>query len=473
MNVSLMSFSKKKNSTATPSSGGSTKTGTLRTGCSVLNPVIGFELSRITFANWNYAYISDFYRYYYIQDWKWEGGLWWAYMEVDPLASFKVGIGASSCYVLRAASEYDGFISDSLYPTKCIKLATKTQLESPWTATTFSNGIYIVGVIGRGSSAGAVNYYALSPSDMNSLREFLMSDSTYLGTMEITSELAKALFNPFQYIVSAMWFPLTASDIPIGAQGNIALGWWNTSVSAAKVIIFHNTLHKTFNLSASPYAVSIGRQYLASTPFSRYYVYYPPFGEIELDGQIVSSFILGGENETFSTIEITADIKIDYITGQSYLRLSCSGIELAYREAQIGVPCQLGQITADIGKGITTFARESDFSSISMITNPAGTVITNLAATYDGIAAAAPRALISGNQCGESVASLDPVLTVIFNRPVDDSREENGRPLCKTKTISSLSGYIKTMNSDIVIAGATDAEQEQIRAMMNGGFFYE
>ena len=113
-----MSFSKKKNSTATPSSNSEPLSGTLREGCSVIKPIIGFELSRLTFANWNYAYISDFYRYYYIQDWVWDEGLWWAYMEVDPLASFKAGIGASSCYVLRSASEYNNKIIDSIYPTR-------------------------------------------------------------------------------------------------------------------------------------------------------------------------------------------------------------------------------------------------------------------------------------------------------------------------------------------------------------------
>lgn len=468
-----MSFSKKKNSTATPSSNSEPLSGTLREGCSVIKPIIGFELSRLTFANWNYAYISDFYRYYYIQDWVWDDGLWWAYMEVDALGSFKAGIGASSCYVLRSASEYNKLLSDSFYPSNCIKLTTSTQLTNIWSANSFMFGMYIVGVVGKGSSAGAVNYYLLSPSGMNTLRNFLMSDATYLGTLEITNELAKALFNPFQYIVSAMWFPLSSSDFPTGTSGTINFGWWTTDVSATKMISFHKTKSTSFTVSASPYVVATGKAYLASSPYSHYYVYYPPFGEMELDPQILSATILGGENSTFQSATVNVDVKIDFITGQAHLRLSVDGTPIAYRESQIGVPCQLGQITADIGKGVTTVLKEQQTGFLSALNDPFGMVSKNLAALYDGLEAAMPRALITGNQGGESVASLDPYLTVTFNRPVDDNIQEYGRPLCKTKVISSLSGYIKTMKSDVTLAGATDFEQEQVRMIMDGGFFYE
>ena len=55
---------------------------------------------------------------------------------------------------------------------------------------------------------------------------------------------------------------------------------------------------------------------------------------------------------------------------------------------------------------------------------------------------------------------------------VDEDNENRGRPLCKVRTINTLSGYILVTDADIEIA-AMEAEQQEIRSYMEGGFFYE
>ena len=54
----------------------------------------------------------------------------------------------------------------------------------------------------------------------------------------------------------------------------------------------------------------------------------------------------------------------------------------------------------------------------------------------------------------------------------DEDLASRGRPLCKAKTISSLSGYIMCSDADPDIA-CTDYELAQIVSYMNGGFYYE
>lgn len=475
MNVSLMSFSKKKNSTATPSSGGSTKTGTLRTGCSVLNPIIGFELSRTTFANWNYAYISDFYRYYYIQDWKWEGGLWWAYMEVDPMASFKAGIGASSCYVLRAASEGDEKIIDELYPATCKRITKHVILENPIIeATDFTEGTYVIGIMGKNASAGAVSYYALTPSQMGSFRSALLSDSSYVGITEITDNLLKSLFNPAQYLVSANWFPY---EITGSGSGNIDVGWWQSSASASTlnnfVLEFDDTLELEFEVEEENW-----RGYMFSAPYSTYTIIIPPFGEIQLDPQIVAAdMTFDPELPSFGMLELEYNVKVDLISGNGYLLLKTSaGSILTFREGKMAVPVQLGQVTQDIA-GATTSTISSSFTGATAA-KMSGSVGLGAAITVLGTVASAaqymaPRAVSVGMNAGIALYSFNIIAEMTYTPIVEENVSENGKPLCQTKTISSLSGYIKTMNADITLSGATDAEQEQIRAMMNGGFFYE
>lgn len=49
-----------------------------------------------------------------------------------------------------------------------------------------------------------------------------------------------------------------------------------------------------------------------------------------------------------------------------------------------------------------------------------------------------------------------------------------GYPLCQTKTISTLSGFILCANDgDIAIYGATETERQAVIAFMTGGFYYE
>ena len=468
MNVSLMSFSKKKNSTATPSSSGSAHNGTLRVGCSVLNPVIGFELSRTTFANWNYAYISDFYRYYYIQDWKWEGGLWWAYMEVDPMASFKVGIGASSCYVLRSASEYDNSIIDNLYPSEAYSYGTSpAEYVDYLDIEHLTDSIYVVGIIGQGDGGkgGAVTYYAFTEGQLSAFKAQLLTTTDFVGITEITTELLKSLLNPFQYVVSCMWFPISYSNISGSEVSNVKLGWWTINASAKKISATTYSLND-LEVYAEPVqkAITDGGGFRFSSPFSTYTLIIPPFGEINLDSQIIAEGInySGSQHK----IQVTFKIRIDLMTGNGYMELWCREYTLGFFEGKFGVSCQLGQVTQNVAGSIASTSGAA--ASIA-----SGNIFPAVASVISGIQYAMPRLVTRGINAGRAVYSYGAYITSKYNPPVTGNPDENGRPLFRTKTISSLSGYIKTMNADIVLAGATDEEQEQVRAFMNGGFFYE
>lgn len=66
-------------------------TGTLRDETSIISPTI--VIQNETPIRFNYAYIPDFKRYYYINNIESvRTGVWKVYMEVDPLMSFKTDI---------------------------------------------------------------------------------------------------------------------------------------------------------------------------------------------------------------------------------------------------------------------------------------------------------------------------------------------------------------------------------------------
>ena len=66
MNVIFYSHLKRSNSTKLPS-GGTEIACVLKDDCSVISPVL--EIKTATLPDYNYAYIPDFGRYYYVNDW--------------------------------------------------------------------------------------------------------------------------------------------------------------------------------------------------------------------------------------------------------------------------------------------------------------------------------------------------------------------------------------------------------------------
>ena len=101
-----------------------TVSGVLRDESSVVDPVIlietsnpvKFNISDLTASN--YAYISEFSRYYYIRNWEAvRTGLWRCTMHTDVLKTFSEGILGSPCVVAKSTNRFNLFLNDGQY--KC------------------------------------------------------------------------------------------------------------------------------------------------------------------------------------------------------------------------------------------------------------------------------------------------------------------------------------------------------------------
>lgn len=106
--------------------------GNLREECSVIEPLINFEHDGLM--TYNYAYIPDFRRYYFIKKiTNIRANVWAVEFEVDPLMSFKGDILALDVVVDKQSSETvgDEYIDDGSLITRC---------ESFTTVYNFSNG---------------------------------------------------------------------------------------------------------------------------------------------------------------------------------------------------------------------------------------------------------------------------------------------------------------------------------------------
>lgn len=97
---------------------GSDITGTLREDCSVINPVIAIEgLSDLSV---NYAYITEFGRYYYINNIVCKGKLFELQMHVDVLKTYASGIRGNNAVIARQQNEYNLYLQDGVFKTEAI-----------------------------------------------------------------------------------------------------------------------------------------------------------------------------------------------------------------------------------------------------------------------------------------------------------------------------------------------------------------
>lgn len=92
-----------------------TMDGNLRDECSVISPTILVEHSNLS--NYNYAYIPEFKRYYFITEiTSVRNNLWRISLKVDVLESFKSDILNLSCIVDKQQNQsYSNYIDDGSY----------------------------------------------------------------------------------------------------------------------------------------------------------------------------------------------------------------------------------------------------------------------------------------------------------------------------------------------------------------------
>lgn len=489
----FINFTKRQNSTKIPVVSGivekHTMTGYLKEPCSVMKPVINIQNIPVQNAPcvMTYAYIPTFYRYYFVKDWVWNDGLWTVQLEVDVLASYKSHIGDSYAYVERSAYTYNGRIKDKLYPAKDDFVITETRLTGcPWIGWDIEDGCYVLGIISRTTTnnvGGAVQYYALTQTQITQLLEYMLNDQFYndagfQNNQQVNHELAKCLVNPIQYITSCMWFPTSVSTFTTASDMTIKVGPW-TTIGTGKPIYQRVAYRTSFEvtLPVHPQASTRG-EYLNYPPYTNYMCMLPPFGCFPLD----PTYMKDDRKVKFSA-------QVDGITGKACLQVCREDTQAGTTDffyltsAMFGVPIQLAQVTSDFLKSATSLvgAVSGVVGAIGqgMIGNFVGATHSGLMALTsvgNAIESAMPQAISQGVDGSftafERLTGSYPSIITKCTQIVDEDNNEMGRPLCEVKKINTLSGFIKC-GEVTVDYYAFDDELTQIHNHLLRGFFWE
>lgn len=500
-------FYKKENSTKRPDNNTNkvTITGHLKEPCSILHPVISLQ-SPINSSQpndfYSYAYVPLFSRYYWVDEWVWNNGLWEVHLDVDVLATYKTIIGETTEYILRTDStsngEFNGAISDTTYPALCDVQIDQTNFRNPFVTQT-NQGTYVVGIIGSddNNAVGAVTYYALTPSQFGDLKATLFGvDGLYVMGLidsptapynwtatDIGEQIFKTMYNPFQYIVSCSWFPVATSDIPGTAVSTLKIGWWIYTVSGKRMSqTVGNFADEVLQLPSHP-QYTRGR-YLNHAPYTQRTLY-GKFGSVPID---TSYFDLDNPIVTDPYQYLVNTYSVDYVTGQCLFQVFASrystgtGRKLIHKtEFLIGVPIQLAQIGTDFLGAVSTAIKEGGSIAGSAITGylgggTAGAIAGGVAGLGTGIYnilnSVMPQLETSGVNGSFIANELSTSLISKYYIVVEEDITHRGRPLCINKRINTLSGFILCAEGDIDL-NAYDSERREVKRFLTEGFFWE
>lgn len=451
MNINVWTnFSKKVNSTLQPT-GGTQISVVLKENCSIENPVFIVSTPMT-----DYTYVEAFGHYYFVSDIvNLNAGQSEIHCGIDPMATYKTEIGATSAFVL-----YDG-TSNTEIPDS--RLSTKTTatyaIQTGTMRSDLSNtGSFIVslnGVKKVGSYVVPESFINLLVPDITTVFDQFIHGTDPFDAIRDSIKQLVGSGQISQNIRDVRWIPFSVT----GDQTTLLeIGMYEVvndngiQVSGSKII---DRLSKVTSSSiAIPWQFSDWRNSDAYTQIS---VYIPFIGLVSYPASA-----LKGSSSIYlrsSLDKITGDFVVEVITD--------TAVTLGTYGASTGVAIPVGSST--IG-GVNLV--NSIMSGVSAIKN---TSFAGLAGSI--LNASQPLSQSVGGISSGASIGLDQnvkVISICHDTTVSPSSVSSamGTPTMAVKTLGNLSGYIQCSGASV--SGSMHAgDREAINGMLNAGFFYE
>ena len=474
-------FTKKVNSTKKPTASDSYITAycELKDNCSMLEPVLEIYGSGSSFnpKYYYYCHITSFDRYYFINDWEYDKGVWICYCKVDVLGSFKTQIGLESKYVLRSSSASNINIVDSFYPAvswrpnNYVSSASISNFEND-----FADGIYILSVANKEPNIGALCYYMIRQTNLEYLIETMLPDS---GTSWATSfsgmtdTLYRSIYSPFEYIKSCRYYPFNYTSLRTSLSTDLGVTCRFGNYSASGVYAdklrpdSYNWNVETANIYLPSSWISLEAKY-RTNPYAHIYLVFNPYGVIELNPL-----------DFTDTNHIRIKIYPDYISGDCMMKIYkvVGSTEYFISESNVKLSIDIELTSSYInGLGFLSGMSKGVSGFVSLATgNPGGGLAEMSGGIMDSVLSCIPTLSGSSGQSFGGVRAIEGNVMLIYNSMyfANEDNPDFGKPLYDTRTINTLSGYVQCKDDHIEIDGAMLQELEQIGEFLTEGFFYE
>lgn len=510
--IRLYKFNKKPNSTAVPAIAGTSYQCTMKTVSSLLSPLIDIADTKQTGAIplFNYAYIPDFDRYYFIDDVSWAQGIWSLSMHVDVLGSFRNDILNSTQYVIRSASRSNPYIPDTAYQTyidasgSFLKQELTNQVQrynstsDTWVNLSYFNRSISDGCVCIGIVSGTVNgvtYYIMPVTTFQELlnKAFTLTPS---DMTDVSSGVANAIFDPMQYITYCRWFPVLPLSANLGSMvRSVNIGGYTVTFTAVDSFCYQMTglgVEKyRFNIDLPIHPNAANYPYLRLSPFSEYSLNFQPFGNIPLD-----------TTKMMDASRITVQWSVDFCTGQCILEILSNATHrgLIYTEtADYGVPMPISSLVFDWKAGLAMSAMTWLKTNTAMgatdepvlrqliaegaVTqadlDAAGVTLgnTNLFDAAMNVIGASMGNVVSKGSAGSflSYNAGVPYVYLWYVRQTEHDTDRYGAPLCEKVRLDTLSGFCLCSNAMVNYGSKNPMTAEHLSVIryLNSGVYLE
>lgn len=481
MQVVFYNFNKKINSTAQPS-GGTSYDVDLLNECSILNPsLILRSVSSNVLKTWNYAYISDFGRYYFIDTItilnKNETQL---ELSVDPMATYKSSIQNYEGQLARCSdsSQYNDNIVDS-FCQATTGMKSESAITATWSSGTFTPATPSVTATIFGDDGTLI---INSKDSLTSFIGGIFWDIDWWNNFVVGGQ------SPQQYVKDVVMLPLRFADSGYSNIDDKDCGKLTMDISNGKDISnpADRVISRSFTISLANYGeYNDFRDYDGS--FVKAVLHAPFIGNVNIDpkilryDEIVGTYLVDmGTGDT--RVSISANRTSGGVTTHIPILVTSVnvGVPVAFTAETINanMPMQLVQDVAGLaGAG---------FPSSQTVANPlnvAGNIAQSGFNVAKDVASLNAGGMLTyttsgsnGNMSAWEDMSCNLYLCVRGSTNRDGYTPKSGRPCLKGEVaVSAITSgsYCQFINPSIGISKATNTEISIINSYLANGFFYE
>ena len=477
-------FTKRKNSTKTPTATGTDITVTLKDDCSADAPV--FVLNSAAYSS-GINYIQFRTAYYYVDDViSLHNNLVEIHCSKDVLATYKSDITGSTQHVLYYSHNNTEIVDN--------RLSTKTTAVLQSNTETFNNlgsgQSYMITVVGD----SCTKVFACDKSYVDNL-----FDTTILTTFDqdydqevdviiqaITSmqpadivdavigladvymswlKLGKTVTNSVmysgdaaEYVKNCYVLPIDKSDIGGTLKDPIKIGKWDSNAKGNEN--FPRICHDSATVNI-PWQASDWRR---NAPYHHIYLYIPYVGLIELS-----------PSEIIGATTITVNVAIDTYSGiTSFVVNASNGAVLGQYSTNIAAPYAIGSSNinlvssgAQIIASATSIAAGAATGNIMAATGGALGIVNALKPIDQSVSS-------NGGAAGQGLGNTVKIFSVFHDTTVGPNNLSSvkGTPFNASMSLSGVSGYVQTSGASVPIAGF-GKDKDLVNNYLNGGIYIE
>lgn len=471
MQITLCNFSKRMNSTKQPSAdvlaaGKTFNDVALKELTNIDNPKLILAGASTNDYAYNYAYIHDWGRYYHIKsaDLR-HKDIYHVSLELDDLATYKTQILATSAYVIYSSSDFNRWIKDDRCPILIhgseYVYSSSAILVDGEPLFTYSNDEAIV--ITTVSESFGIWSWVLSESELEHVMGHIFSDD------DIISALTKQFGDMMGSIVQVIRLPINPDILKDSHDTPISFGSVSNGTDeeypwlATKHIRARGTISMPITYT----------DYRYTEPYCQGTLTIPFIGSIDFPLSILSDGSVNWQLDldvltgtcTYTLYDTASENNI--ITPIATYSGQCGGIvPIANLQVQNITNTVKGMVGGLVGSGLVMGA------------NPTAGIVGGVASIVGGFFGFSQKQanVIGSYSGGRSEFAQRQIRLVVekfhtANEP-NNLTDIEGRPLCMVRTLSGLTGYVRTQGFSIDLAANSDVIKS-INSKLDAGIYIE